>query len=103
VTPDELEAVRRVVAEAVTEALASAAPARPPAKSRAGLLTLEQASALLAGTSIETIRGWIWRGKLRAYKPGKHPLVRESELLAFVEANESRAKRVARRRASKGE
>jgi len=95
VTPDELEAVRRVVAEAVTEALASA-PA--PKKSRAGLLTLEQAGALLGGTSPETIRRWIWEGKLTAYKPGMHQLVRESELLAFVEANESRAKRVARRR-----
>lgn len=82
------------MAEAVAEALGS----RPPVKSRTGLLTLTQAGEMLGGTSPETIRRWIWEGKLKAYKPGMHQLVRESELLALVEKNETTAKRVARRR-----
>lgn len=93
-TPDERAELKAVVAEAVAEALAE----RGPKKSRAGLLTLEQAGELLGGTPVGTIRSWIWEGRIKAYKPGKHPLVRETELLAFVEANETRAKRVARRR-----
>jgi excisionase family DNA binding protein len=93
-SPDERAELKAIVAEVVAEALS----ARPPAKSRAGLLTLAQAGELLGGTPVGTIRNWIWEGRIKAYKPGKHPLVRETELLAFVEANESTAKRVARRR-----
>lgn len=101
-TPEDLEAVRRVVRQEIDAALARHLP-RPdpkPKKSRAGLLTLAQAGELLGGTPTETIRRWVWEGKLTAYKPGKHPLVKESELLALVEASESRKKRVARRRAA---
>lgn len=101
-TPEERAELKAIVLEAVAEAVAEALRSRPPAKSRAGLLTLEQAGELLGGTSPETIRHWIWEGRLKSYKPGKHPLVRETELLAFVEANESRAKRVARRRQQRG-
>jgi hypothetical protein len=32
---------------------------------------------------------WRWEGRLSGYKPGRAPLVRESELLAFVETNET--------------
>lgn len=90
-TPEDLEAVRTVVREALSVAA--------PRRSRSGLLTLEQASEFLAGTPKETIRHWIWEGRLQGYKPGAHVLVRESDLLALVEANETRAKRVARKRA----
>ncbi len=93
-TPDERAELRLLVVDAVRDALAD----RQPKKSRAGLLTLEQAGELLGGTPTETIRRWIWEGRLKAYKPGKHPLVREADLLALVEANETTAKRVARRR-----
>jgi excisionase family DNA binding protein len=99
VTDEERAELKAIVAEAVAEALATHCPA-PPKKSRAGLLTLQQAGELLGGTSPGTIRNWIWQGRIKSYKPGKHPLVRETELLAFVEANESRAKRVARKRAA---
>lgn len=92
-TDEELALVRQVVAEAVSAALATHAPR----KSRAGLLTLDEASELIR-TPAETIRRWIWEGRLVAYKPGKHQLVRESELLALVEASETRKKRVANRR-----
>ncbi len=93
-TDEERAELKALVAEAVAEALA----AQPkPKRSRAGLLTLEQAGELLGGTPTETIRRWIWEGKLTAYKPGKHPLVRESELLALVESSETRKKRAARR------
>jgi excisionase family DNA binding protein len=68
---------------------------------RAGLLTLEQAGELLGGTAVGTIRNWIWEGRIKGYKPGKHLLVRESELLAFVEAKESTAKRLASRRVAR--
>lgn len=93
-SPEDRAELKLIVAEAVAEALT----ARPVSKSRAGLLTLAQAGELLGGTSPETIRRWIWEGKLKAYKPGMHPLVRETELLALVESNETTAKRVARRR-----
>jgi excisionase family DNA binding protein len=94
VSPEERAEIKAIVAEVVAEALS----ARVPVKSRTGLLTLTQAGELLGGTSPETIRRWIWEGKLKAYKPGMHQLVRETELLALVEKNETTAKRVARRR-----
>jgi excisionase family DNA binding protein len=94
VTDDERAELKTLVAEAVREALVD----RTPKKSRTGLLTLEQASEALAGTPTETIRRWIWEGRLKAYKPGKHPLVREADLLALVEANETTAKRALARR-----
>lgn len=106
-TDDELEVVRRVVTEAVAAALAERAPgpaladlesraARAP-RSRAGLLTLDQAGELVHAAP-ETIRHWIWEGRLKAYKPGRAVLVREADLLKLVDENETVAKRVARRR-----
>lgn len=91
-TPDERAELKALVAEAVAEALAAREPRK---KSRAGLLTLAEASALVR-TPASTIRFWIWQGKLAAYKPGRVVLVKESELLAHVEANESTARRAAR-------
>jgi excisionase family DNA binding protein len=93
VTPEDLEAVRRVVAEELDAALARHAP---PRRARAGLLTLDEVAAV-CHVSAETARHWICEGRLKAYKPGRYPLVREADLLAFIEANETRAKRVARR------
>jgi excisionase family DNA binding protein len=89
-TADELELVRRVVADAVAAALAK----REPRRARAGLLTLEEVAAV-CHVSPETVRHWIWEGRLTAYKPGRAPLVKEAELLAFVEANETTKKRAA--------
>jgi excisionase family DNA binding protein len=94
-TADERAELKALVAEAVAEALAAREP-KAAKRSKAGLLTLAQASELLGGTPIGTIRRWIWEGKLVAYKPGKHPLVREADLLALVEANETNKKRAAR-------
>lgn len=34
---------------------------------------------------LKTVRYWVSAGKLNAFKPGRHPLVREDELLAFIE------------------
>lgn len=48
-------------------------------------LKLTEASELCS-TAPETLRFWIWQGKLRAYKPGRHVLVREDELRAHVES-----------------
>jgi excisionase family DNA binding protein len=42
------------------------------------------------------LRHWIWEGRLTAYKPGRAPLVKAAELLAFVEANETTKERAAR-------
>ncbi|MDF3069174.1 MAG: Helix-turn-helix domain [Polyangiaceae bacterium] len=94
-TDDQLDAVRRVVAEELDAALSRHLAVR--SKPRAGLLTLEEVAAV-CHVSPETVRHWIWEGRLTAYKPGRAPLVKESELLAFVEANETTKKRVARRR-----
>jgi len=101
-TPNERDELKQLVKEAFAEVLAERAPPPPP-KARPGFLTLAQAGELLGGTSPDTIRNWIWRGLIKAYKPGGKPLLRETELLAFVEANESRAKRVARKKARQAE
>jgi excisionase family DNA binding protein len=66
-------------------------------------LTLSQVAERLS-TPVQTIRYWCSLGKLRAYKPGRHPLVRESDLDAFVEARPMgvvRAERAKRMRAVK--
>lgn len=47
-------------------------------------LTLGEAAELIRGAS-ETVRYWIHVGKLRAYKPGRRVLVKETELRALVE------------------
>jgi excisionase family DNA binding protein len=52
----------------------------------AAMLRLEQVSKRLGDTPIRTIRHWIACGRLRAYKPGRHPLVKEADLDAFVSA-----------------
>jgi excisionase family DNA binding protein len=92
-TEEERAEFRTLIAEAVAEALTTREPKAK--KSRAGLLTLAEAGALVR-TPPETIRRWIWEGKLTAYKPGKHQLVKEAELLALVEKSESTKKRAAR-------
>lgn len=56
-------------------------------------LTYDQVSAALH-VSVSTIRYWVSAGKLNAYKPGRHPLIKATELEAFVEGsslNEQRA------------
>ena len=100
-TPDELDVMRRVVAEELDAAFARHLPPPEPKakKSRAGLLTLAEASALVR-TPASTLRFWIWQGKLAAYKPGRVVLVKEAELLAHVEKNEGTKKRAARQRAT---
>jgi excisionase family DNA binding protein len=45
---------------------------------------------------VSTLRFWTWQGKLASYKPGRVVLVKEAELLAHVEKNESTARRAAR-------
>lgn len=47
-------------------------------------LTLSQVAERVH-VPLETVRYWIYAGKLPAYKPGRSPLVREDELAAFVE------------------
>ena len=47
-------------------------------------LSLAQAGALL-GVSPETVRFWIWKGKLKATKPGRLVLVRRRDLEAMVD------------------
>ena len=58
-------------------------PATPPDRPR--YLTLPEA-AEIARTSVETVRYWVWMRKLRAHKPGRRVLIKESDLLAFIEA-----------------
>lgn len=56
------------------------------------LLTLREAAALVRAAP-ETIRFWIWRGRLTAHKPGGRVLVLESELLALCNRTETRSYR----------
>ncbi len=86
---------------------ASPAPAPPPAPRKRSprplpspapstrMLTLAEASELIR-TPSETIRYWIWQGRLEAFRPGRAVLVREAELLALVESRETRRIRAAR-------
>lgn len=50
----------------------------------AGLLTLKEASTLMH-TPAETIRYWIYQGRLAKVKPGRLVMVRETELRALLE------------------
>lgn len=60
-------------------------------------ITLADAAALIS-TPPETIRYWIWQGKLRAYRPGRALLLREDELRAHVEASSTVAVRARKAR-----
>ena len=63
-------------------------------------LTLDQVADRLH-VPFETARFWVKVGKLPAFKPGRHVLVREADLHAFVEGaalGKVRADRVKRAR-----
>ncbi len=65
-------------------------------------LTLDQVAERLS-TPLATVRYWLALGKLRAYKPGRRPLVSEADLAEFVETSEIgkvRAVRAKRARAA---
>ena len=49
-------------------------------------------------TPAETVRYWIHLGKLRAFKPGRQVLVRDTDLDEMVEASELGAQRAERAR-----
>lgn len=54
----------------------------------AGLLTLDRAVAELEGAvALGTLRDWIKRGRLVAYRPGKRVLIRRADLLALIESH----------------
>jgi len=61
----------------------------PPASSAPRFLTLREAGALVR-VAPETIRYWIWRGRLQAYKPGGSVLVREDDLLTLCNSPKTR-------------
>jgi len=48
-------------------------------------LTLDQIVEQLPDTSLDTVRFWIYSGKLPAFKPGRHVFVREEDFRAFIE------------------
>jgi len=49
-------------------------------------LTLKEAGEL-ARTPPETVRKWIWQGRLKAFKPGRNVLVREADIIELIESN----------------
>ncbi len=54
------------------------------------MLSLKAVSERLGGpetTPIKTVQRWIYAGRLRAFKPGRHPLIREDDLEAFLAAS----------------
>jgi excisionase family DNA binding protein len=77
-------------------------PAPPPRKfttvTPGGYITLQEAGAL-AGASPETVRFWIWKGKLTSYKPGRAVLVKRCDLLTYIDSRESVAVRASKMRA----
>ena len=70
-------------------------------------LTFAQVAARLH-VPVASVRYWVSVGKLAAFKPGRHPLIREDDLLAFVEgasvakvrADRARRTRTARKSAA---
>jgi excisionase family DNA binding protein len=56
------------------------------------LLTLAEAGVRLRAAP-ETVRYWIWQGRLQGYKPGRAVLVREDELLALCNSPKTRNNR----------
>lgn len=83
----------------VSPRAAAPRPAPRNAPSSAGFLTLKEAS-LLTRTPSETIRFWIWQGRLLAFKPGRSVLVKEVELLALVASRETKKIRAAKNKRS---
>jgi excisionase family DNA binding protein len=63
-------------------------------------LTLKEA-ADLARTQPETVRYWIWQGKLQGFKPGRLVLVREADLHALIEGSETSLRNVRAAHASR--
>jgi len=53
------------------------------------VLTVKEASEYLR-TTPGAIRNLVWRGKLRAYKPGKKLLIKKTDLDIFLEISEKR-------------
>jgi excisionase family DNA binding protein len=78
------------------------APTPAPAPMPTGrLVTLVEAAELVRAAP-ETVRYWVWQGRLVAYKPGRNVLVREADLMALVAGNETVAKRARKMRKPKG-
>jgi excisionase family DNA binding protein len=88
-----------LVREAVAEVLA--ADVTRVTKPKSGLLSLDEASEFIR-TPKSTIRFWIWQGRLESYKPGRHLLVKEADLLDLVKSNETVSKRAAKTRKCRG-
>ncbi|HEX4335776.1 MAG TPA: helix-turn-helix domain-containing protein [Polyangiaceae bacterium] len=63
-------------------------------------LTLRDAATRLV-TSPETVRFWIYQGRLKAYKPGRSVLIREADLDALIEASAVDVQRAKRARRAK--
>jgi excisionase family DNA binding protein len=66
-------------------------------------LTIDQVSEL-THAPIATVRWWIHTRKLPAFKPGRHLLIKQADLTAFVEGAsvaERGAERVKRARAAR--
>ncbi|HWA76283.1 MAG TPA: helix-turn-helix domain-containing protein [Polyangiaceae bacterium] len=77
---------------------AKRAPKALPASTPNGRwLTLVEASELIR-TPAETIRYWVWQGRLQAFKPGRSLLVDREELEAFVADRETVAVRASKLR-----
>jgi excisionase family DNA binding protein len=52
-------------------------------------MTLKRA-AEFADTPVPTLRHWIYRGKLKAYRPGRRVLVQKSDLVRFLRSRGTR-------------
>ena len=63
-------------------------------------LTLTQAAERVA-TPAETVRYWVHVGRLKAFKPGRQVLIRESDLDALIEASAYGAVREAKAKAKR--
>ncbi len=54
------------------------------------LHSVESAARFLGGISVWTVRAWLSQGRIKRTKIGRRTMVRESELMRFIEEGEKR-------------
>ena len=82
----DLYTQRANVLEQLVDTNAEPSAARPIASTKpreTGLITLKEASEIMR-TPVETIRYWIWKGRLKKTKPGRFVFVREADVRALL-------------------
>lgn len=84
--------ILEVAREVVREELAKLAQKLQPPADDSDFISLKEAAALARRESTKTIRNWIEAGKITGYGEGSKPLVKRSELLAYLSKPRAKSK-----------